>query len=93
MAGRSLGARLGLATNLLLVTGLALGLDLPPLPPPGEPEQGRTTVLRCRKCNSKVKLRKMRSGKVLSCPIDGVIKEEDVYREGELRVDPPPPRS
>jgi hypothetical protein len=40
MADRSLGARLGLAANLLLVTGLALGYDSSGYRPPGVSEAG-----------------------------------------------------
>lgn len=43
MAGRSLGARLGLAANLLLVTGLALGLNYRDSRPPGVAEVEVTT--------------------------------------------------
>lgn len=48
MADRSLGARLGLAANLLLVTGLALGLNYPEALPPGVSEKvGVPTELYC----------------------------------------------
>lgn len=47
MADRSLGARLGLAANLLLVTGLALGYDSSGYRPPGVSEAGPPLELYC----------------------------------------------
>jgi hypothetical protein len=84
MAGRSLGPRLGLAINVLLVTGLSLGLDYPPLDVPGEPEEGRPSSWWCRKCHNKLRRKVMPSGIILSCPLHGAIDDDDIL------TDPPP---
>ena len=79
MTGRSLGVRLGLLTNLLVLTGLTQGFDFPDFRPAGIPEHGgRADSLWCRKCYWKLKLKVMPSGPTPSCPNHGAIDEEDI---------------
>lgn len=79
MASRWLGTRLGPLTNLLILTGLTLGFDIPDFRPQGIPEQGRRAdSLWCRKCYWKLKVEVMSSGPIPTCPNHGAIDEEDI---------------
>ena len=80
MAGRSLGARLGPLTILLLVlTGLTLSWENPDLRTPGDPEQGPPASGRwCGKCGRTLEEEASSSGPIYSCPIHGALDEEDI---------------
>ena len=94
MADRSLRARLSLAADLLLVTGLALGYDLPDFRAPGRPEEspGVPTELFCPRedpsrndspCIAKL-TRRQDLGGILFCRDHGPIGDD------EALIDPPP---
>jgi len=95
MVGWSLGARFGLAANLLLVTGLALGLKFPDNRPPGVDEKvGVPTELYCPSddppfgpdgppCGKKLRRRQQDAEDKLFCSRHGLI---DVNK---ARVSPP----
>ena len=88
MAGRSLGARFGLAINVLLVTGLSLGLDKPErrlpgvreLRGPGVTKEGVPTELYCPRgdpqCLAKLE-RRQDMENVLYCPDHGPIGDDE----------------
>jgi hypothetical protein len=79
MASRLLRTRLGPFTNLLVLTGLTLGFDIPDPRPAGTPEQGRRAdSLWCGKCYWKLKVKVMSSGPIPSCPNHGAIDEDDI---------------
>jgi hypothetical protein len=79
MAGRSLGTRLELLTNLLVLTGLILSHERPDLRTPGVPEQGPPAGGRwCSKCGRTLEEEAMPSGSIYSCLIHGPLDEEDI---------------
>jgi hypothetical protein len=82
MTGRSLGARLVLLTNLLVLTGFILSLERPDLRPPGEPEQGPpASGPWCGKCGRTLEKEASPSGPIYSCHIHGPLYEEDIRYE------------
>ena len=79
MAGRSLGTRLGLLTNLLVLTGLTLSYKGPDLRAPGDPEEGFPVGGPwCGKCGRTLEEEAMPSGSIYSCPIHGPLYKEDI---------------
>jgi hypothetical protein len=90
MAGRSLGARLGLLTNLLVLTRLSLSWDNPDLRTPAVPDEGEPTDLYCPRgdppCGAEL-MQRVDKRNWLFCPHHGPIGER------EALTSPPAPGS
>jgi hypothetical protein len=90
MASRSLGARLGLLTNLLVLTRLSLSWDDPDLRTPAVPIEGELTDLYCPRgappCGAEL-IRRLDRRNRLFCPRHGLIGER------EALASPPEPGS
>jgi hypothetical protein len=79
MAGRLVGARLGLLTNLVVLTRLSLSYENPDLRAPGDQEEDPPDSSRwCGKCGRKLEEEPMSSGLIYSCPIHGALDDEDI---------------
>ena len=100
MAGRSLGTRLGLLTNLLVLTGLTLSYK-PRSSHARHPEEGfPARGPWCGKCGNTLEEEAMPSGSIYSCPIHGPLYKEDIRRsppslwcrkcDSELELEPIP---
>jgi hypothetical protein len=82
MAGRSLVTRLGLLTNLFVLTALTLSYEKEELRAPGDqevvgpPASGRW----CGKCGRKLEKEPMTSGSIYSCPTHDVLDDEDICK-------------
>ena len=82
MTGRSLGARLVLLTNLLVLTGFILSHERPDLRAPGRKEEGSPARGPwCGKCGRTLEEEAMPSGSIYSCPLHGPLYEEDIRNE------------